>query len=115
MPTARAFAAVPAFPDDVPVYELPRISLAKLNGDDVEESKALFESFREEGFALLDLTGCPEGLQLLEEAEEMFRITEDVTLGLDFEEKMKYAVKLPSIFGYETTPPFFHIPTYNAA
>jgi hypothetical protein len=101
MPTAKAFAAVPAFPDDIPVYVLPKVSLNKLNANDEEESKALFETFREHGFALLDLQGCEQGEKLLEEAEHMFKVTEDVTIGLDFEEKMKYAVQLPSIFGYE--------------
>ena len=46
MPTAKAFASVPAFPADVPVYELPKLSFKKLNEDDKEESDALFQTFR---------------------------------------------------------------------
>lgn len=100
MPTAEAFSAVPPFPDDVPVYELPRLTLSKLVSNDAEQSKELFQSFREHGFALLDMQGCEEGESLLEEAERMFEITRDVTLDLDIEEKMKYVPTPPVIFGY---------------
>ena len=91
MPTARAFAAVPPFPEDVPVYELPRLSLKKLIVNEPEQSNELFETFRTHGFCLLDMQGCAEGESLLEEAEKMFDVTRDVTLGLDVEEKLKYA------------------------
>jgi len=100
MPTVRAFDAVPPFPDDVPVYELPRLSLRKLMADDSLQSSALFETFRTHGFALLDLQGCAEGETLLEEAEKMFDITREVTLELDLEEKMKYVPTPPVIFGF---------------
>jgi hypothetical protein len=99
MPTAKAFSQVPPFPDDVPVYELPRLSLRKLISNDSEQSKELFKSFREHGFALLDMQGCHEGESLLKEAEKMFEITRDVTIGLDIEEKMKYVPTPPVIFG----------------
>jgi hypothetical protein len=99
MPTARAFAAVPPFPSDVPVYELPKLSLKKLLSNNEEESSALFQSFREHGFMLLDLQGCAEGEEVLEEAEKMFEVTEAVTLGLPIEEKLNYPIKPPKIFG----------------
>jgi hypothetical protein len=47
MPTAQAFSAVPPFPDNVPVYELPRLTLSNLVSNDAEQSKELFQSFRE--------------------------------------------------------------------
>jgi hypothetical protein len=100
MPTARAFAAVPPFPDDVPVYELPRLSLSKLISNEAEQSRALFDTFRTHGFALLDMQGCAQGEALLEEAEKMFEITREVTIDLDLEEKMKYVPTPPVIFGY---------------
>lgn len=99
MPTVRAFSAVPPFPDDVPVYDLPRLSLSKLIDDDSLQSNALFETFQSHGFALLDMQGCPEGETLLEKAEKMFDITREVTLELDLEEKMKYVPTPPMIFG----------------
>lgn len=99
MPTAKAFEAVPPFPDDIPVYELPRFSLSKLISNDLEQSRELFEGFRSHGFALLDLQGCAEGEALLEEAEKMFEVTREVTIGLDVEEKMKYEASPQRIFG----------------
>lgn len=104
MPTAKAFEAVPPFPDDVPVYELPRLSLSKLISDDPEQSRELFDSFRTHGFALLDMQGCVEGEALLAEAEKMFEITRQVTVDLALEEKMKYEASPRSIFG---CVPFF--------
>jgi len=99
MPTAAAFASVPPFPSDIPVYELPKLSLNSLINDDSTESAKLFQTFREHGFALLDMQGCAEGELLLKEAERMFEITKDVTLGLPIEEKMKYVPTPPVIFG----------------
>lgn len=101
MPTAKAFEAVAPFPEDVPVYELPRLMLSKLISNDPSQSRELLDTFQEHGFALLDLQDCAEGKALLEEAEKMFKITRDVTVGLDVEEKMKYAVSPPKTFhGY---------------
>lgn len=102
MPTAKAFAAVPPFPSDIPVFELPKLSYKKLSSNDAAESLTLFNTFRSHGFALLDLRGCPDGELLLQEAERMFEITEDVTIGLPLEEKMKYVPTPPCIFGYST-------------
>lgn len=112
MPTAAAFALVPAFPKDVQVYELPRLSLAKLISNDAAQSKELFETFRTHGFALLDMNTCTEGKILLKEAENMFEVTRQVTIGLSVEEKMKYVppppvaspatAKVTSIFGYSS-------------
>lgn len=91
MVTAKAFEAVAPFPDDIPVYELPRLMLSKLISNDPAQSQLMFDSFQEHGFALLDMQDCPEGQSLLKEVERMFEISRDVTVGLDLEEKMKYA------------------------
>ena len=80
MPTAKAFSQVLTFPDDVPVYELPRLTLRKLISNYAEQSKELFHSFREHGVALLDMQGSHEGESFLNEAEKMFEITRDVTV-----------------------------------
>ena len=95
MRTAEAFASVPAFPDNVPVYELPRLSLAKLISNDAAQSKELFETFRAHGFALLDMNTYPEGKTLLKEAEAMFEVTRQVTTNLPVEEKTKYVPTHP--------------------
>lgn len=110
MPTEKAFAAIPPFPDDVPTYELPRLLLSKLISDDAEQSKELFDSFTTHGFALLDMRGCAEGEALLEQAEKMFDITRQVTLDLPLEEKMKYeADPKKSIFGCVIHVAIFHL------
>ncbi len=67
--------------------------------NDPIQSNKLFETFREHGFALLDMQGCEYGKNLLQEAERMFEITRDVTIGLPAEEKMKYVPTPPCIFG----------------
>ncbi len=101
MPTAKAFEAVAPFPDDVPTFKLPRLMLGKLLSNDAAQSQRLFDTFQEYGFALLDMTDCAEGHSLLEQAEKMFDVTREVTIGLDIEEKMKYPVLPPkSLHGY---------------
>ena len=99
MPTAKAFAAVAPFPDDVPVFELPKFSLAKLISNDTKQSSEMFQAFREHGFALLNMADCSEGQSLLHEAERMFDVTKDVTVGLDVEEKMKYEASPKRMYG----------------
>ena len=99
MPTTKAFEEAPPFPHDVPVYELPRFTLAKLISNDPEQSRELFEGFRAHGFALLDMQGCAEGENLLKEAEKMFEITREVTVGLDIAEKMKFEASPKKIYG----------------
>lgn len=100
MPTAKAFESVPPFPTDVPTFELPQFSLRKLIANEKEQSHELFEAFRAHGFALLDMRDCGEGHALLAEAEKMFEVTREVTVGLDVEEKMKYEASPKRIFGY---------------
>ncbi|CAD6587020.1 MAG: hypothetical protein ASARMPRED_002975 [Alectoria sarmentosa] len=100
MPTTKAFEAVAPFPEEVSVYKLPRLLLSKLLSDDPEQSRELFASFRAHGFALLDMQGCAKGDDLLQEAEKMFEVTREVTVGLDVEEKMKYEASPKQIFGY---------------
>ena len=99
MPTAKAFEAVAPFPDNVPVYKLPCFSLSKLISNDPEQSRELFESFREHGFALLNLQDCAKGEVVLNEAEKMFEVIRKVTIGLDVEEKMKYEASPKQIHG----------------
>lgn len=100
MPTERYFSKFPPFPSDVPVANLGRISYAKLLAHDNAESDALFETLRTSGFCLLDLNTCSEGQNILERAELMFQVNEQVN-DLDQEELMKYAYRPPNhLFGY---------------
>src|SRR5437879_494085 len=99
MPTQAYFDKYPPFPSNVPVAELPRLSFAKLQDQDREESDALFDACRAMGFFLLDFRGCSEGDAFLKEAERMFDLNEEVNM-LNGEELMKYLYQPPhSLFG----------------
>lgn len=78
MPTAKYFSKCPPFPSDVPVASIQTISLDKLERNDVEESKSLFQACREYGFFSLDLQTSSTGKALLEDAEAMFDLTDEV-------------------------------------
>lgn len=96
MPTQAYFGKYPPFPSDVPVAKLPRLTFAKLLGDEKDESDALFEACRAMGFFLLDFEGCPEGETFLEKAEAMFTLNQEVNT-MDVKELMEYSYQLPSL------------------
>ncbi|KAH8690689.1 hypothetical protein BGW36DRAFT_389184 [Talaromyces proteolyticus] len=101
MPTDQYFSKLPAFPSDVPIAKLNRLSYAKLLTGDEVESEALFEASRTLGFFLLDFSTCVEGQNFLQRAERMFEINEDVN-NLEQDELMKYAYRPPHhLFGYK--------------
>lgn len=113
MPTLEAFQAIPPFPDNVPTYNLPRLMLSKLISNDLEQSRLMFDTFQEHGFALLDMQDCAEGRTVLEGATKMLEVTREVTLGLNLEEKLKFEVSPPKRFhGYVRfvwhSPAFFY-------
>lgn len=100
MPTASYFSRYPAFPDNVPIANLPRVSLGKLMANDEAESEQLFQACRESGFFLVDLRGPREGEMMLKDAEVAFDLSEKIH-EVDQAELMKYAFKPPgSLFGY---------------
>lgn len=99
MPTAKYFSRYPAFPKDLPVMDLPRISLARLATDDDAESAQLFRACKETGFFLLDLRGTGEGEIMLKDAEATFDLSEKV-FDTDQAELMKHAFTIPGgVFG----------------
>lgn len=99
MPTSQRFSRFPAFPDDLPIAEIPAIQLNSLLQNNEYESENLFEATREHGFFLLDLRGSTIGDNLLEDADRIFDITE-ATLSLDKTELDQYAYNPPkSLFG----------------
>ncbi|KAL6720889.1 hypothetical protein ACLMJK_002814 [Lecanora helva] len=89
MPRATNFASCPPFPDHVKVADLCRISFSKLLDNDAPESDQLFHACRETGFFLLDLTGSDMGERMLDDAEQMFHLAENLFM-LDQEELGKY-------------------------
>lgn len=110
MPSEKSFGKCPAFPDDVPVARLPRISLAKLVSQDEDESRELFHACNAVGFFLLDFQGTSEGEAFIQEAEKIFELNEEIH-ALDYEEKMKHAFKPPAdLFGYSLLCPILSNP-----
>lgn len=100
MPTVTYFNKYPTFPKDVPVAELPRVSLASLVAGDDAESAQLFRACKETGFVLVDLRGSGEGETMLKDAEAAFDLSEMI-FDTDQAELMRYAFKPPEgVFGY---------------
>ena len=97
------FPNLPPFPSSVPTAPLLQLSLQKLQSGDIKESNRFFQVSKDLGFFYLDLRGSPEGEAILENAEELFGIGEEL-FDLDIEEKQKYDhVKTGSYFGYVHT------------
>lgn len=97
--TLETFPGIPPFPDDVSTAPLLRLSLKKLLDNDPIESDAFFSACKDLGFFYLDLRGVPEGASILEDADKLFALGEQV-FDLDLEEKMRYDFKAQnSYFG----------------
>ncbi|KAK2608362.1 hypothetical protein QQS21_003047 [Conoideocrella luteorostrata] len=101
MPTAKYFDQVPAFPPDVPLASLPKVSFPALQKNSDAESKRLFDACREWGFFLLDLKDSNEGEIMLHDAGNMFDLTAE-TFALDQATLDSYAYKPPhDLTGYK--------------
>ena len=80
--------------------DIPRLSLTKLLENDALESEQLFRACRETGFFLLDLTGSRVGENMLDDAENIFGLSQKI-LGLEQEELGKFPFKPKlSLYGY---------------
>ncbi|KIX09251.1 uncharacterized protein Z518_00330 [Rhinocladiella mackenziei CBS 650.93] len=106
MPTSRFFDKIPPFPDEVPVADIPTISLPEL----IEESRrlkerpvseTLFKACQLYGFFLLELEGSREGETLLKDAETMFDLSTEL-FALGDEVLERYAYQPPkNLLGYK--------------
>lgn len=95
------FSDLPAFPEDVPTAPLLRLSLAKLLAGDSAEYERLFQASVEIGFFYLDLENSAYGASLLQDADSLFRVGEEL-FKLDLEEKKQYDFSAQnSYFGYK--------------
>lgn len=96
------FEGLPPFPTDVPIAPLLRLSLDKLLSRDAEELKRFFSSCEDLGFFYLDLTTCSEGQSLLDDADKLFRVGEEL-FDIPLEEKKTYDFTKShnSYFGYK--------------
>lgn len=79
----------PPFPDDVPTAPLLPISFQKLLNDDQGESRRFFEACKDLGFFYLDLRGTSRGQSIVEDADSLFNVGEQL-LSLPLEEKKRY-------------------------
>ena len=119
------FHDISAFPEDVPVAPLFRISLDKLLKGDSEEINRLWEASQNLGFFYIDLRGAIEdrkrdsaheltngveaegtinGEELLKDAEKMHKFGPTLFDSLSVEEKNKYDYKengSGSYYGYK--------------
>lgn len=90
--TARIFEGLPPFPDDVPTFNLPILSLKLLEAEDEVESERLFQSSKVFGCFQIDLRGTKLGDTILRQVDELYIVGEDA-FDLPLEEKMNY--KMP--------------------
>ena len=77
---------MPKFPAGLKEAPILRISLGKLLAKDPSESDRLFEACRTYGFFYMDLTGCPQGEELLRQSEDILNLSK-AAFALPFEEK----------------------------
>ncbi|KAJ9234295.1 hypothetical protein DTO169E5_6639 [Paecilomyces variotii] len=101
MASAENFDGLPPFPDDVPTAPLLRLSLEKLLQRDSGEIKRFSEACEEIGFFYLDFRDSQRGESILQDADRLFKVGEQL-FELDLEEKQKYDFsKENSYFGYK--------------
>ncbi|KUJ10120.1 oxidoreductase [Mollisia scopiformis] len=99
MPTEKLFAAVPPFPEDIPIARLSILSLERLLAHDVKESAQLFESCKSDGFFLLDLRCNSIGEILIETVEILFEVNKAL-FEEGPEELKKFTHPPPGVLGY---------------
>ena len=78
MPRAKNFDRIPSFPEDVAVANLSKLTLSKLLEHDVAESEQLYRACKDTGFFLLDLTDSSIGEIMLDNAESIFQLSEEL-------------------------------------
>lgn len=96
------FEGIPPFPNDVPTAPLLRLSLDLLLARDPKELSRFFSACENLGFFYLKLSSCSEGRALLDEADNLFQVGEDL-FELPVEEKTTYdfSKSQNSYFGYK--------------
>lgn len=91
----------PPFPDDVPTAPLLRLSLSKLQSNDADEIARLTRACEDLGFFYLDLRGSDTGDSILNDADQLFKVGEEL-YDLPLEEKRTYDFSAKgSYFGYK--------------
>ena len=90
----------PPFPNDVLTAPLLRLSLSQLLRNDAEESNRFFQACKDLGFFYLDLRSTAIGESILNDADRLFDVGEQL-FELELEEKQKYDFSAQqSYYGY---------------
>ncbi|KIV86674.1 hypothetical protein PV11_02271 [Exophiala sideris] len=99
--TTQLYGSLPPFPDNLIHAPIAEISSKKLLEKDPETATAVLQACQTYGFFYLDVSDSDQGRDLLEEADQLYRLSKE-TLALPFEEKDKYDfLKTKSFFGYK--------------
>ena len=100
MASASLFSTLPTFPEDIPVAQMSKISLANLVAGNTTEASAVLDSCSRLGFFLLDLIDHSIGREMIQEVDAVFEVVRK-TMQLDMDEKTKYNQDPPRDFlGY---------------
>lgn len=92
---------IPPFPADIPTAPLLRLSLSKLLTHDPPEIQRLMRASEEIGFFYLDLQDSEHGRGLLDDADALFGVGEEL-FALDLDEKETFDFSSQgSYFGYK--------------
>lgn len=76
MPSASYDYYPAPFPHDVPVVDLPKLSLESILQGDEDTAETLYQVCTNEGFYYIDLTTHPLGLKFLEEGSSCTMLDE---------------------------------------
>ena len=99
--TMNSIKEIPPFPEDIPTAPLLRLSLAKLLAHDAPEVERLMRASEEIGFFYLDLQDSEHGRGLLNDADALFGLGEEL-FALDLAEKERFDFSAKgSYFGYK--------------
>lgn len=94
--------ALPPFPEGLHTAPIAQISSKKLVAKDKEEARRVLEACQTFGFFYLDLTDSPEGLRLVNEAEDLLNLAKESFSARDPEDQKKWHLqKGVSMFGYK--------------
>lgn len=97
----RDFPGLPPFPRDVPKAPLLRLSFKKLLARDEAEIHRLIDAAEDLGFFYLDLENAGSCSTILDDADQLFKISKEFfNLSLDEKKKFDFSAQ-NSYFGYK--------------
>ena len=94
----------PPFPDNITTAPLVTISLAKLEANDENESKAFFDATKNLGFFYMKLEGSSLGERIVDEAEQLHKVQQEFFKRPNQEKELYAREKIDPFFGYRVAP-----------